>query len=90
MPSTKFTQRNRGTATCEYCGKVTWKERIECGLCERCNILALNYNSYQDGDSEMSYERFTGIMTKNANKSGFPALEIERLKRDYPMIPRRQ
>ena len=40
MTATKFNRSgNQGTKVCEYCGKRTWAERIDAGMCERCSTI---------------------------------------------------
>ena len=77
MAITRFDRNtNRGTAVCEHCGKRTWRDRIECGYCERCNQIFMCDNTLAD-DGPDSEE----------GRGAIEYIKIALSWKDYPPFP---
>ena len=72
--TTGFNQKsNRGTATCDHCGKRTWIENIESGYCERCSTIFGYDNTIADnGVDSKDGQRAIGIIKDALTWKNYP------------------
>lgn len=72
--ATKFDRNaNRGTGICEHCGKRTWKERMDAGMCERCAAIFGYDNTLADSSPESDDAKHAiAAITAALEMEGYP------------------